>query len=224
MDKAAQHQQRNILDSIQAEIGRDTSPLLEFLTHNASKIIAAIVLFILAILAYWGYSSYTASRIKEEQQAYSLMLANTNEANVLETLSNYIKTAPQSTRNMALATLATEAQRQQNHQIALGAWEEVAKNMPQISIEAGFGVSNAHLGLGNTEKAIETLESLLPQAANLHVMNIHSQIAIIAEQNKNFPRAIKAYEELVNFAGNGTVDQEKVEFWKTRILALQTQQ
>ncbi len=218
-------QERNILDSIQAEVGKDTSTLLEFLTNHAQTIIAGIVLFIVIICGYWFYSSYAAKRTMTEQQEFSQVLEKATEQSKIADIQNYLKTAPKSTTATALITLAMEAQNAKNYEVALETWEKISQTLPEIKVEASLGMAQALTSMEQGKKAIETLEAILPKLDNLYIINVNSQIATIAENLGDAPRAITAYEALIEFAGKFTmpVDQEKVEFWKARVSALKTQ-
>lgn len=216
-------QESTLFGSIQSEVGAESSALLEFLAAHAQSIIAGIVLFILAIGGYWAYSSYAASRLAAQQQEFSqIVAANQGEAR-LRALETYLPTAPESIKLTALLTLAQTAQEVGDHKTAHSAWEQLGQRQPDLRIEATSGMAQALVALGEPQKALQLLDSLIPNLPGSYQIHVNSQIVAIAETMGDYKRAIAACEAIIQAPAkfNVPVSPTKLGFWTQRLAALQ---
>lgn len=216
-------QEGTLFGSIQSEVGAESSALLEFLALHAQSIIAGIVLFILAIGGYWAYSAYAASRLTAQQQEFSqIVAANQGEAR-LRALEKYLPTAPESIKLTALLTLAQTAQELGDHKAAHAAWEQLAQQQPDLRIEATSGMAQALVALGEPQKALQLLDSLIPNLPASYQIHVNSQIVAIAETMGDYKRAIAACEAIIQapVKFNLPVSPTKLGFWTQRLAALQ---
>ena len=212
-----------LLGSIQSEVSAESSPLLEFLAVHAQSIIAGIVLFILAIGGYWAYSSYTASQLTAQQQEFSkIVAANQGEAR-LRALEAYLKTAPDTIRLTALLTLAQSAQDIGDYKTAYSAWEQLAKQQPDLRVEATSGMAQALIEQGEKQKALQLLDALIPGLPASYQIHVNSQIVALAETMGDYKRAVAACEAIIQAPAkfNVPVSPTKLGFWSQRLAALQ---
>ncbi len=189
--------QTGLVDSLQAEVAVEASPLMLFLIAHARKIALALLLFILAIGAYWLYDSQAEKIAREEAQTLGALLIITDPVTRLERLEAFVPSAPASVKREAWFALARAAGQNNAHAKAYAAWENIRSFDPSLKGTASLGMANA---LAMQEKHAEALALLSGVVADLkgaEAVNANIRISLLAEAVGDYARAIAACDAIL---------------------------
>ncbi len=207
----------SVLDSIQTEVTKETSPLLEFLINNVKSIFAGICLLLIAFGAYSYYASQQEEKKLEQQAAFSNLLATSTAENRIAKLEEYLTTAPQENKLNAYLAIAKTAQDQKNYAKSYEAWQQIAALQPDLAPEATVAMAQALVNQNKAPEALALLEGLLAKAPQQYAMHINGQIVTVAESIKNYKRAVEACTIVVN----NTTEPQSLMYWKQKLAVLE---
>lgn len=193
-----QNKETTLLDSIQSEVSREASPMLEFLVKHAKKIFLALIALIAVILiaGVWSYVSGGKQRDAEEALGKILIMPETSAK--LEALEGFAGTAASEYKKAALMALAQSASAQGKHEKAAEAWAQVAQGAdPATRLVAGVAQASALSAQKKNAEALALLESLLASAPAESLPILHSHIVSVAEQLGDWDKAIAACDAII---------------------------
>ena len=189
--------QQGLLGSIQSEVAREATPLLDFLSRNTGFIIGGFVLFIAIIGGYWFYTSQSQKSLMADQRVLGQFLVMADHEARIKALEGYLPNAPASTLNQAHLALAESAMNVQDFEKAFTNWSKLRGVNPEMTTLAVSGMAQSRKAQGNYAEALELYESILPGATGLHLATINREIIAVAEIAGNYQRAISASEALI---------------------------
>ena len=208
--------QPNLMDSLSSEVATEASPLLELITRHAAKIAGVLILFLCFIGAYWFYQNQAKSARLAEQKNLGVVLVIADPAARLVALDAFLAKHDDSTRLEALYAKAESARLANAPAKAYGAWEEIAKRDPKVAVLATIGMAESMTMQNKYAEALALYEKILPQAKDLYLQKVHTQILFLAEQTGNYQRALTAGEALVSL----TAAQGDGPMWVQRVADL----
>lgn len=209
-----QNKESTLLDSIQSEVSREASPMLDFLVKHALKIFLALIALIAVIVVFgvWNYLGNSKQRDAEEALGKILIMPDTTAK--LEALEAFADSASDKRKNAALMALARSATAQGQPEKAAEAWSRVAQSADApIRMVAGIAQANALSAQGKNAEALVILESMLLSAPSESLPMINSHIVLLAEQMGNWDMAIAASGEVIRRLEN----PESIALWEQRL-------
>lgn len=193
----AQQSPQGLLDSLQAEIAPEASPLLDFLKKNTGPIIVCFTALVLIIAGYLYYSHRSHTANLAEQQALGKLLVIHDAEVRMESLEKYLVEAPAALKNQTmLAMLQTAVELGKNDKV-LELWERLGKEDKNLSQLSAIGTASALAEEGKYAEAMAIHEGLLPQVSASERPFINRSILNYAEVLGDTARAIKACEDIL---------------------------
>lgn len=188
----------NLIDSIQAEVSKEASPMLEFLVKHSVKLIALIVALVLAIILSGVISYKNKSSLEEKREALGKILLMPESEKRLNALQSYADNASDEFKTTALLALATSKTNAKDYAGAANTWAEAAKSSNKMSeMVALIGQAEALSNAGKHDESLAMLESLLPRVEQDSASLINSMIVDEAQILGRFDRAIKACDDII---------------------------
>jgi tetratricopeptide (TPR) repeat protein len=209
----------SLVSSLQSEVAVDASPLLTFLVAHARKLALGIVLFLVAIVGYWGYASHAESRRAEELKSLGPILIISDPKLRLEKLEAFLSTAPASMQGTVWFEVLHAASQLQDYEKTYTAWKNVRQLGESMAVPAGVGMANALAAQGKYREALDVLENISPVPRNSDALLVQSHIVFLAEVLGDYSRAALACDAMLSTAGAnpdeaGIWSQKKVELEK----------
>ena len=186
-----------LVDSLQAEVAAEASPLMLFLIEHARKIALALVLFILAIGGYWLYASHKDKVAVEDAQRLGAILIISDPAMRLERLEAFIPSVPSSVKHEAWFALANAAGQMKDYAKAYKAWETIRGFDPVLRGTASLGMANALAQQGKHADGLSLLNAALPDLKGPEAINANMRIILLAEVLGDYARAIAACDAIL---------------------------
>ncbi|MDR2504425.1 MAG: hypothetical protein LBD82_08630 [Deltaproteobacteria bacterium] len=219
-DSAGPNQDRSLLDSLQAEVSREASPLLVFLIDHAKFIFAALVVFILVIAAA-GVLTYTsAGHKKTQEEALGRILIMPEDGARLTALEEFASKADKEARTAALLALMHSAVKQNLPEKALDAWRKTAQTgNPALSFIARLAEARLMAEQGDPAGGAIILEAMLREAAPEEQAALCAALADMAEQAGDWSKAAAACEEMLRLPGTAqdkTMWEQRLAYFKSR--------
>lgn len=135
-----QNKQATLLDSIQSEVSREASPILEFLVNNSRKIFMGLTLFVLLVLGFGIFTYYTVSQQRSAQEALGKILIMPESAAKITQLEAFAASGKPELKTAALMALANSASLQNLPDKAAQAWGEPrCETGARLELKAGIG-------------------------------------------------------------------------------------
>lgn len=198
-----QNKEATLLDSIQSEVSREASPMLDFLVRHARKIFVALLALITVIVVFGVWSYLNAGKQREAEEALGRILILPDDPAKLEALTGFAGGAAPELKTAALLALAQSATLQQQPEIAAGAWAQISQLAdPATRLVAEVGQAGALSAQGKNAEALSLLESLLPTVPAEAVPVLNAYIVSVAEQLGDWDRAIAACEAIIGQSPN----------------------
>ena len=213
--------QQGLLGSIQSEVAKEATPLLDFLSRNTGAIIGCFVLFIAVIGGYWLYTSQAQKSLAADQRALGQLLVMADHEARIKALEDYLPKAPAGLLNQAHLALAESAMNVEDFDRAFTYWGKLRGVTTEMDNLAVGGMAQVRKAQGKHADAIELYESILPGAKGQHLANINREIVVLAEISGNYPRAIAANEALV--ANLETSETDRM-IWTQKLHSLRARQ
>lgn len=186
-----------LVDSLQAEVAAEASPLMLFLIAHARLIAFLLVVFILAIGGYWLYSSYEEKARLEDARTLGAVLVLADPAVRVERLEAYIPDAPAGMKREAWYALAAAAAQTGDYVRMYKAWEAIRGFDPTLRGTAGLGMANALALQEKYAEALNVLEAAVPELQGPEAVNVNMRIALLAEVAGEYARAIAACDAIL---------------------------
>ena len=186
-----------LVDSLQADVAAEASPLMLFLIEHARKIAIALVLFILLIIGYWFYSSHKDKVAVADAQRLGAILIISDPAMRLERLEAFVQNVPAGLRNEAWFALAAAATQMQDYAKAYTAWENIRGFDPVLRGTASLGMANALAQQEKHAEALGVLNAALPGLQGPEAINANMRIILLAEVIGDYARAIAACDAIL---------------------------
>lgn len=215
-------QQKNatIIDSIQSEVAKEASPLMEFLVRNSKRILAVVLLIAVAAAAYGGWTVYHESKLEDAREELGLILLKPESAEKLAALKTFAESAPDEYKTGAYLAIASSAERAGDYVLAAEAWGEVVKSTDApMHFVAQLGLASALKNQGKDEEALRMLEDMLTGAPADMSPVLNSAIIELAEKKGDWNRAVQACEAIIN---NTDLQIDKTS-WRQRAAYLRQQ-
>lgn len=210
-----QNRQTTLLDSIQSEVSREASPILEFLVKHSRKIVLAFAVLIVLVLAAGAFSFYTVSQKRETREALGKILVMPETQAKIAALESFADGAGPGVRTAAFMALANSATLQNMPEKAMRAWSEVAKTADAATrLAANLAQASALHRQGKDAEALTLLEGLLASAPADAQATVNSLIVSVAESLGNWDRALMACGAIVNQMNAGS---EARAIWEQRL-------
>lgn len=210
-------QQTSLLDKVTAEVTPEVSPLLQFITNNATKIVGVFLVCLALGVGYGAYQWHAASSLAESKAELGTVEIIKDPAERLAALEKFIAGAPAElvpAANLALAKAALESEK---YDTAAAAWAKVASGEKgAFLIVAVVGQAEALIKGGKDAEAMALLQKHQGVGSDVSRAMIDSLVVDLAEKNANYSAAIAACESLAsNPASLG-----QAEFWRQKAAAL----
>lgn len=206
-----------LMDSLQAEVSKEASPLLELLARNTTAIIVGFVCFILGIGGYWLYSGQAKKAVLAEQREIGRFLSMTDHAKRLAELEAYLPNSSEAVRTQAYFAIAESALATSQYEKAYDAWAELKKRESDLKMLATIGMGHALGAQKKYKEAIAVLDEVLPEAKGTNASNINEKILALAVLEGNTQRAIAACEALL---ADVTAPENKRSLWVQQLAEL----
>ncbi|MCL1889928.1 MAG: hypothetical protein FWF99_05435 [Desulfovibrionaceae bacterium] len=210
--------EQTLLDSIQSEVSREASPLLEFLVARSRLIFFSLIGLILLIFAVGIWNHLAGNRSKDREEALGRIIILPESPDKLSQLEEFALKTDERMKNAAILALAHSASGQGEHETALRAWRRLSApaNTP-LGIVVGLGEAETLGKLGQPAEGIARLEMMLPQASPQERSLINYLVVEMAEQAGDWSKAEAVCEEMIKQAGSGTVRDS----WEQRLVYFQ---
>ncbi len=212
----AKQPEPSLVNSLQSEVAHEASPMLVFLAHHARIIIFCTVLFIVAIIAYGFYGTYSQNALEVEERELGRILVMKDKAQRLQALEAYAPKASRTMTNQVLFGIATTAQELANHPTAYAAWEKLRSIDPAMKVPGTLGMVQALQAQKKDKEALALLEALIPNLSAGNRIPVQTKIAVLAENIGDNARAVKAYEALIASSSG----QENTALWQQKAATL----
>jgi len=186
-----------LVDSLQADVATEASPLMLFLIEHARKIAIALALFVLAIIGYWFYSSHADKVAAADAQRLGAILIISDPAMRLERLEAFVSNVPASLRHEAWLALANSAVQMEDYAKAYAAFERIRGFDPALRGTAVLGMANALAQQEKYADALGILNAALPELRGLEAINANIRIISLAEVTGDYARAIAACDAIL---------------------------
>jgi tetratricopeptide (TPR) repeat protein len=186
-----------LVDSLQADVAAEASPLMLFLIEHARKIAIILALFVLAIIGYWFYAAHAEKAAAADSQRLGAILIISDPAMRLERLEALVPNAPATIRNEAWFALANAATQMQNYPKAYAAFERIRGFDPALKGTAALGMANALAQQEKYAEALGLLNAALPELKGPEAINANIRIILLAEVTKDYARAIAACDAIL---------------------------
>jgi len=190
-------QPAGLVDSLQAEVAAEASPLMLFLIEHARKIAIMLTLFVLAIIGYWFYLSHADKVAAADAQRLGAILIISDPAMRLERLEAFVPGTPVSLRHEAWLALANAAVQMQDYAKAYTAFERIRGFDPVLRGTAALGMANALAQQEKYADALSLLNAALPELKGPEAINANIRIISLAEVTGNYARAIAACDAIL---------------------------
>ena len=212
-------QNQTLLDKMTSEVTPETSPLLQFLTNNAKRIMLVMAICFIAVAGYGAYSWQETQKIATAQESLTRILIVKDSVDRLAKLKAFAPSAPEAIREAVALAIAQTAMQAKSYDDAFQAWETFAKDSKSsLYTTAVIGKAESLALQGKTTEAITVLEnSALPadsEATNL----VNALVADLAERSGNIDKAIAMCEKLV--VGMAERSPEEADFWRQKAASL----
>lgn len=213
----------SLMQTLEAEVGHEASPLLAFLTRNVKLFVLLFILFLAGITGYFVYGGMKAKDSAAAVQVLGKILMINEAEQRYTALEEYLKTVPQDMKGEGLLALATTALEAGKYEVAGNIWDEVSKKYPELKVQATFGKVKSLKARGMKDEALSSLEALIPslEPKSIDLFNVNTEIASLAETMKNYPRAIAAYQALITSASPADPSSN---WWRQKLAALTMKQ
>lgn len=209
-----QNKEATLLDSIQSEVSREASPMLDFLVKHAKTIFLILILFIVAIMALGVWNYMSGNKQKEAEEALGKILVMPENSEKIAALEAYNGSATPEFKNAALLALAKSAALQGQPDKAAAAWTELGKSQSaSIRMVAELARANMLSAEGKNAEALTILEALLASSPADVQPVISTYIVSVAEALGNWDKAIAACDNIIR----GVTSPEAKSMWEQRL-------
>lgn len=212
----------SLMGEIQSEVAVEATPLLRFVVQNSHRLVAVVVVLLLAIAGIGGWQWHESRVEREAHLELGRILVSTQGASRITALETFLSTAPADMKPGVQLEIASAAMSLEQFDKAAGAYAAVAAADPKGSIGMLASINQADLlqRQGKYAEALgifDTLEKSAPES--LRPVILEGQ-AMSAEMAGKFDRALAAYERIASNlgnAGNSGYFQAKIAELKARV-------
>ncbi len=208
----------NLVDSIQAEIAPEISPLLKFIVKYGRKIGLVFLLFILAAGGVGIWETFSSGRDQKAQIVLGKVLAVSDPAARLKGLEELLPSAGSDMKIAVLLPIAETALALKDYPKAAAAWQEVSglAEEPFKSV-ALWGYGSALALSGKEAEALPVFEKLAQNTGNMPATRLMSNLRVagLAESLGQLDKSIAVYEGLLadpDFAGNKADLEQRINY------------
>lgn len=213
MSQKKDQKNATILDSIQSEVSKEASPLLEFLIRNSKKIALLVVLVIVAAAAFGGWTVYSENQVNAAREELGLLVVRPESEAKLAALEKFAADAPAELKTGAYLALASSAAQAGRHDLAASAWGQIASlTGSPMHFTAQLGEAASLKDQGKGEQALMLLESMLSGTPAEMSPVLNSAILDLAEDLGQWDRALQACNNILN---DESISADKA-FWRQR--------
>ncbi|MDL2272821.1 hypothetical protein LJC23_07320 [Desulfovibrio sp. OttesenSCG-928-I05] len=212
-------QQASLLDKVTAEVTPEVSPLLQFITNNATKIVGVFLVCLALGVGYGAYQWHAAGALADSKAALGTAEVIKDPAERVAALEKFVSGAPAELLPAANLALAKAALESENYDKAAAAWAKVAAGEKgAFLIVAVTGQAEALIKGGKDAEALALLQKHQGSGTDVSRAMVDSLVVDLAEKNNNYAAAIAACESLAaNPASLG-----EAEFWRQKAAALRS--
>ena len=209
-----QNKETTLLDSIQSEVSREASPMLDFLIRHAKTIFLFLLVFIAAIMAFGVWNYMSGSKQKEAEEALGKILILPETSGKLAALEEYSGSAAPEFKNAALLAIAKSAALQNQPDKASAAWAELGKsqNAP-LRLVAELARAGSLSSQGKNAEALALLDSLYSSSPADVQPVISTYIVSVAEALGDWDKAIAACDNIIR----GVDNPDAKSIWEQRL-------
>jgi tetratricopeptide (TPR) repeat protein len=200
------------MDSIQAEVSKEASPLLDFLIKHAAKLVAGLVALIVLIAGAGIWKYYTGKTHRETREKLGLILIAPSSEDKIARLETFIAGAPDDLKRAAWLALMETAGQIGNHEKAAQAWARFESGSKAADLVAKIGEAQSLSVAGKHAESLALLEKLLESSQPEASAVINDLIIVEAESLGQWGRALEACESVLGGA-SAYVNQNE---WKLR--------
>ncbi|MDR2893452.1 MAG: hypothetical protein LBV80_10285 [Deltaproteobacteria bacterium] len=217
----SQQNNPNLINSIQSEVSKEASPLLDFLVKNSKKIALAVLLIAVVAIAYGSYTLYAESALEEARDELGRIVVRPDSAEKIQSLLDFAEPATGELKTAALMAAASAATTVGNYELAAKTWNQAAELVGEpMYFSARMGEASALGRLGREPEALEILLALQGKAAPEQLPVLSGMILEVAEQLGRWDVAMQSCELII---GNDAVTMDKA-FWRQRLEYLRLKQ
>ena len=209
----------NLLESIQSEVSKEASPLLDFLATHARLIFLFLVTLIVLIFAAGIWNYHSSSKTKAQEEALGKILIRPDTPAKLADLEQFAATAEGGMKDAALLALTHSAVKQGDQERALLGWRRVATmGNASLSLIAGLGEAGTLARLGKPAEGIARLEGMIPAATPEERALLSAMMLELAEQDGDWAKAVALCKEMLA-QGDARLDKNA---WEQRLAYFQS--
>ncbi len=224
MAQQPEHNAASLMNAVEHEVSKESSPFLHFITKHSRLIAGAIVCFLLAIGAYWIYDSYRQRSELATQKEFGDIVTTKQGQERMDAIKAFIAKNPAKFHFNAYLALVQTAQEAGKPEEVLAAWEAIAKLEPSFGLETALGKASALAGQNKLAEAVQVLQSTAAELAAKKdapenkgaLAYLYNRIGILAELAGNKPAAVEAYKQLLTMSKDPTQNA----FWEQKIASL----
>ena len=188
----------SVFSTLQSEVAAEASPMLQFLIMHARSIVIGILLFIVAIVAYWVYSWQADKQKAADAKELGTILTIIEAGQRANRLEAYLVSSPQSLKATAWFALIESARQLQDYPRVHNAWQALGKLDPALKIPAGMGMASALAAQNKFKEALVALDSISAQLSQADAFIVNTHVALYAEVAGDYDRARAACDILLN--------------------------
>lgn len=211
----------SLMNSLQAEVGAEASPMMRFLVRNARAIVFGVLLLVAAAVAFWAYSWQADKKRVEEEITLGRIITIADARQRLAKLEAFLPDAPDSVRRGAWFAFLDAAYENENQEALYRAWEAIGGFSPIMDATAARGMANALTAQGKRREALAVLDKVSASLRRPDITDINMRIVLLAEHLGDYERALLACDAIIAAGENplangapGTFTDPK--FWKQK--------
>lgn len=185
-------------------------PFLKAVHENYKLVLGVVGAVLIIVAGYAAYDYFQTSQWEQAKEEMGGILTRTVGKERAEALKAFLPEAPAKMKPSVRMELAKAYDQGQEYDEAAKAWGELGQDGDaSVKMLALMGRANSLRAAGKPAEAVEQLDVLLASDAGPYRAPILQQLALAAEDAKNWGRAIEAYESLLN--ENASQDKQYLE-------------
>lgn len=205
---------KNVFGRIEEEMNEEIHPLFRKLRDNLREIGIVLGAIILVAAFITGYKYYQQHTIKSTQQEFEKILTSTQGKDRIQKLEDLLSTAPSALKQSILMEICKRSMNQKMYSKASGYWTQLAETTTDSNIEviAKLGRANSLRLQDKNQEAMQVLQDLSGNAPQAFQKSINFELAVVAEKEKDWQKALSAYQSLLSDSGFEGKRQQYIQY------------
>ncbi len=189
-----------LLNEIQSEVSSEAAPLLEFLVRHGISIMAGLVLFVIVLLGYGGYTWYDNDKTEKAHLELSRIVLSNEGAERITALEAFAQDAPDAVKTGTWLALAETAVQLKDYDKAATYFGDIVPMDPQgaIGIMAALNQGQSLILAKKYAEAVPVLETLLARVVDNQRLVVRQALAEAALLAGDTAKAKQLFEAMAN--------------------------